>query len=261
MKQLSLFTTTFQKVIHQPAIILLIVVECALLLILLFAVQCEYDNGMLVSIHVFGKSHDMDLTAILLLDTLIKFLWNVIMFLLVLGTAGLFAEFFTDPLLSIYITKGFPRYHLVLSYYLSVVFTIAILQGVFALAMSITLYLKTGSYFGYFFISVLLSSLAIVSLLVSVSSLVSVFFEKPTVSLVVVLVVYFVQPLLSFGYDRASTAVNIFLLLLPPISQVNNAFFKTLQSESSIQFPIIVFLYIFFVLSCTLFYFQKKDIV
>ncbi len=181
MKSLHLFFPTAQKIFHQPAIILLLIIEISILVLFLFGLQLTYEDKILVSISFLGKTFENDYTTRSILQVFIKFFWSVLIFLYILCTSSLFAEFFSDPLLSIYLTKGFSRPNLLLSHYIYCIIVILLIQSIFSVLLVLIYYIKSGIFILQNANALIFGPATIIAVLIALGAFISIVFEKPIV--------------------------------------------------------------------------------
>lgn len=260
MKTIPLLKTTVQRVLHQPAIIFLLIAEYLLLLFFLFGIQCEYAGDTLISISIFGSVKEIDPVMYVLLDTFLAFFLKSFVFLCILGTASLFSEFYADSLLPIVLTKGISRTRLLLAYYLYSVVTVFFLQIMFSVFLLSVTYIKLHDFYVPLAYTFTFGPTLIVAVLIALSAVVAVAFDKPMVSVAVLLVGYFVQGYLYGGFSYLSALTKVFLFSLPPLAQMEKHFLSVVQQSQVSQFPVFVFLYIFVYLGIASLLFERKDI-
>lgn len=259
---ITLFLATFRRAVQQPAIILLFIIELAVILIILLGLTCEHDGDLLVSLTLFGNTMEAEDLLIfrIMLNNISQVLWIIINFLLILGTASLFADFLSDALIPILLTKRISRTQLVIYYYVSIMGSIVTIQTIFAGLLTSALYYKTGEHLWSLAYPVIGGPLMHVLILVALSGPIALVFEKASTSIAVILIVYFLQPFLYSSYHQTSTLIKIGILLFPPVAQVNDYFQSFILSSQHPSFPLISFIYAAIFLCVTIFLFQRKDV-
>jgi len=261
MKTLTLCYLTLYKIFHQPAFMFLLIVEFTLIFLLLFGVHGEYEGDLLISISVFGKNIEVDLILYSLLPLLISFLWRIVMFLIIVGAAPLFSEFHTDPLLPLYLIKGISRFKLLLLYYVWSVLIILFAQVVVACVFILVFYFKFGVIITKVAYAFAFGPPIIVAILIGLSAIIAVVFEKPMVSMLVLLLCYYLQLFIYEGYlFHTSTTISIFMYIFPPLAQVQKHFLSAALQSQVFPFPVYSLFYVLVYLLLAIVLFERKEI-
>lgn len=253
MLQMSLI-----RFLRQPAILLLFVIEVVFLALVGMGLHLEYEGGELVRASLF---HEMDLQMYFaMVYGITKFLWQAFFFLLILGALSSVEQMIHGPLVPILLSNTVSRAWVLFVEFVAILFNVFLLQVVFSLALVLLVMLRGGESVATLFYPLIVGPLFQMSLLVALGLVLTVLFEQGMAPVVIVLLLYFLQPILYELAVRGTFLSKILLALLPPIAQVDRYTFSCLFKKNVAEFPWYFLVYVGVYLGIGWYVFKKKDI-
>jgi len=211
VKQTSLST------LSQPALLIIMILEVAVLLFLIFGIHLEVEQGTLVSIRIFGKEIVQVVYFVsTILPMFVNFLTSIMMFLLIVGTASLYLQVLKDPLLGVILTRPLSRVKLFVSNYAGMAVGIFVNIALFSFFVSFILSTKQG---GSFIISPFIGCLGLVAQCLIISAICSLFAlltESVTAVMVLGVAIYFLLGPLISSIQIANNVLFVGISLLVP---------------------------------------------
>jgi len=258
------FKETLKNVFLQPAIIFVIVIQTVILLFIAFGISFEYQKDVLLSVSIMGREPLEGENLIVFRSMVLHFIplfWSIFMFLYIIGTSAAYSEMFKDPLLNILLTKKYSRTQILSSRYLGVVAAIILLQFLFSVGVTSTVYFKTGSLLLYIFLPMILTAGIQFLLITSLSGLFALVFENATATMVLTLVIYYYNSYLTAGISLSNSILKFFAYLFPPLFTIDKIFMDTMIHQSSdVVFPLYSFIFIVVYFGTTVLIFKRRDL-
>jgi hypothetical protein len=211
MMNLSIVKESIRESMLQPAFIFVVIIEFFLVSLLLFGIQLDYQQHVLVSLKLFGKVFDGEDLSVFrneITSNLTSFLASLLMFLFILTSSFVSLKSVNHPLVPVIITRPVTR----TSFYFSNVggAILAMVANViaFSLLSSVVLLLKGGDW-SFSLIRASLSFSVEIVVVASLASLFSFTTGNSAASTILTIAVYYVlSPLMSRNLDATIRMVS-----------------------------------------------------
>ena len=213
-----------RETIVQPPFLFLLILEAALVGLIVFGIGVEFEDGVLVSLKIFGTQIEPGEVAVLsreLVQSVTEISTGIIMFLLILAGSFLFSEFLHSPLLGIVLTKPLSRRQLFLARFSGLMFAIFIDLLLVGLSITAIFSLKSG---GAILPAPFLLSLSLwleSFVILSFCTLMATLMEQATAVALVGLATYFIlAPFLRHAKQSDSLLLEAAAYLFPPMGEL-----------------------------------------
>lgn len=261
----SIVKQTIREVYQQPPITFACLIVIAIVILLIFTFNVEYEGDVIISMSFVGISFDETQVNTLGYE-LIRSIYNLFkvafMFLFILQSSTLFPDTLKNPLLGIILTKPISRAGLFLSKYLGQIVAIFSLLLIFGIGIVFLLYLKMNGAIIltpiYISISVFFEFVAIFSFM----ALLSLIFEKSLAVTVIGLITYFaLVPLLEQAKKMGITFASYVSYIFPPLGELSYQSNNIIVGETiakSIFIPNMLYVVIY--ISISIYLFKQRNI-
>ena len=208
---------TFRTISLQPALLFALIIEAAILLFLIFGIQLEFENETLISIRMLGREFG-EVTVFLsyFLPSFARFVPLILMFLFIVGSAGLYCELLTEPLLGVILTKPLSRAKLFQSKFIGMF--LAISANIVLLSVLISTIL-TSKMDGSLVVSPVAASFSFLGEFAILSACISLFAiltESTTAAVLLAMAFYFVLGPLLMNVEKTGNLILIIISYLIP---------------------------------------------
>jgi ABC-type transport system involved in multi-copper enzyme maturation permease subunit len=251
-----------RELIKEPVILLILGIEIAVLLSLIFFVHIKIDDNIITNIKIFGINIDeVGLFINMILPNFVDILYALILFLSIIVFSSTTTQILKNPLSKIILTKSISRTNFIFGNYAGTNLFNIINLLIFLFLIIILLFFKTGSLIvaeplilSYDFVIVIFSLTAIITLL-------SILVDNEAFVAVISLFLCFY---LGGVVGNRGDAYNIWNLILsytlPPLYYLRG--FNSMLNENLINFKTIglTVLYAAIYLSLSAFIYNKKDL-
>lgn len=261
---LEFLTHTVRKTLSEPAILFVQILQGAIVAFVALGMSFEYQGTTLVSVSLMGKEGfggENLLVVRQIIDHFVVLGWGIFMFLFIIGTSPSFSEFLRDPLLNILLTKSFSRTQLLLLRYCGIVTAVGALQLLFSLFLVVVLLVKTKVFFLWIVIPLVAAPVLLLLTLAALAACLGILFEQPTAVTVVVLAVYYLNPVVASAPSVQSPWLRAAGYLFPPLASIDRFFTDLLlyrSSDASLQWYGLLYAASYLVLGSVLF--NKRDL-
>ncbi len=245
-----------------PVIILIYIIEVPVLLLLIFGIKINVENGIVNSLIFFNRNiDDVGILINFSLPYLLQIYIFIHVFLYIITTGGITLSIIKSPISSIILTKEITRNQYIIAQYLSYNFFIIIHLLVFGTLIFLVLYIKTHL---LLFEEVFLPCLHITFLMSSytmIYSLLGVIVDSETFVLAFGFIIYF-----YLGYHIENITIenglffNIIKYIFPPILSIKEYnIIIDIDSLDLFKIGLNIF-YIVIYLLITILIYRKKDL-
>ncbi len=233
---LEFLSHTIRKTLAEPAILFVQVLQGAIIAFVALGVSFEYQGSTLVSISLMGKEGFGGENLLVVRQMIGHFTmlgWGIFMFLFIIGTSPSFSELLHDPLLNILLTKSYSRTQLLLLRYCGIVTAVGASQLLFSLLLVLVLLVKTKILFLWIVLPLVAAPVLHFLTLAALAACLGILFEQPTAVTVVVLAVYYLNPIAMTAASLQDPWLRAAGYLFPPLATIDRFFTDILLYRSS----------------------------
>jgi ABC-type transport system involved in multi-copper enzyme maturation permease subunit len=255
---------TIRENILQPAFLLTLIIQIAVIGILAFGVGLHYENGLLVSFDWFGGKIEEQVHSFAetFASANYELVSSSLMFLFIIGCSFLYPELLRSPLLIVTLARPVSRASLFLSKFAG--FSLLVFSAViiFSLIVSAIFYEKSDGNIGG---SLLLGSVSFCFEFITIfaiCSLVGLLIENSMGTAVIAVALYFfLGPLVADAGEIQNPLLKVSLILLPPVGQLSRATQELVLSyRLNPDIYLLSLLYIAVILGVSTTLFHRRDI-
>lgn len=259
-----------QNLIINPVIILIYIIEVPVLLLLIFGVELNVENGIVTSLTILGRNIDeIGVFINFIIPNMLSVYIFIHIFLYIISTASITQSIINSPIASIILTKNITREKYVVSQYISYNLFIFLHLLILGILIFVILYFKTGVpllkeiFIPCLRISILMSSYTMIF------SLLGVIINNETfIAAVGIIFLFYLSSRITNITIEDGLLFNIIKYLFPPILAFEG-YNKSVDIESleytgdyALDLFRIVFnlFYILVYISITILIYKKKDL-